>query len=272
MQQARSITVPKPRTKSAQLNNNPFMSEDGRPRRLRGAAIYSGSLRLAELSARIGFDAVWIEKEHSAIDWNQAEGMCIAIENGGGIPIIRVPSNDRRDILLSLEVGARIVVVPMINRPEQARQVVRHGKFPPLGERGYNSRTRGMGYGLNGMSTSSLDEVNQRNQLFVQIETREAVENLQAICAVEGIAGIFIGPGDLSLSYGWMGQLDNTSLIDTVLQIIRQAHDAGKTTGILVGPGPLLEAAIEAGCQLLIVGGDVADLTSAWSQLLNRVK
>jgi 4-hydroxy-2-oxoheptanedioate aldolase len=249
-----------------------FTDANGQPRCLRGVAMYTGSPRLAELAGRVGFDTVWIEMEHSPTDWNQAEAICIATENGGGVPTIRVPSGDRTHVLRALEVGARIVVVPMVNHPNQAKEVVRHGKFPPLGERGYNSRTRGVNYGLNGTFKSSLTDINQRVHLFVQIETREAVENLAGICDVEGISGIFIGPGDLSLSYGWAGQLDHPELIQVVSRVISAARKAGKLSGILVAPGPLLHAAVEAGSQLLIAGGDVADLTTAWSQLLGRIK
>ena len=76
-------------------------------------------------------------------------------------------------MLMALEVGARIVVVPMVDTAEQAREVVRHGKFPPIGERGYNARTRGVGFGLAGMSESLLAQINDSVHLFVQIETPE---------------------------------------------------------------------------------------------------
>lgn len=254
------------------IPRDPFLSAAGHPNCVVGVALYNGSARLAELAGRVGFDTVWIELEHSPTDWNQAEAMCIAAENGGAIPTIRVPSHKRHHILRALEVGARIVVVPMVNQPEQAREIVRHGKFPPLGERGYNNRTRGVGYGLNGTSKASLAEINRQVNLFVQIETRQAVENLHAICDVEGITGIFVGPGDLALSYGWGNQSDHPQLLEVVSRVIQAARKAGKVGGIFASPGPLLDTAVAAGSQLLIVGGDIADLTAAWSQLLGRIK
>src|SRR3954469_6339779 len=176
------------------MSSNPFIGSDGRPRLVRGVTIYTGSARLAEMAALVGFETVWIELEHSPISWNQAESMCAAIEAAGAVPTIRVPNWERPNVLLALEVGARIIVVPMVNTPEQAREVVRHGKFPPVGERGFNSRTRGVGFGLTGMTESLLAETNDSIHLFVQIETPEAVQNVEAICAVPGLAGIFIGP------------------------------------------------------------------------------
>jgi 2-keto-3-deoxy-L-rhamnonate aldolase RhmA len=253
------------------LSTDPFRNSDGQPRLVRGVTVYSGSARLAELAARIGFETVWIELEHSPTAWNQAEAMCAAIEAAGSVPTIRVPNWERPNVLLALEVGARIVVVPMVNTPEQAREVVRHGKFPPIGERGYNARTRGVGFGLAGMSESLLAEINESIHLFVQIETPEAVQNLAAICDVPGLSGIFVGPGDLSMNYGWVGQLNRPELIDIVTNVIRTAREAGKLVGIMVAPGALLTAAIEAGAQLVIEGGDIADVSLAWQKLLGSL-
>lgn len=250
------------------LPTDPFRTSQGGPRLVRGVTVYTGSARLAEMAARIGFEAVWIELEHSPTSWNQVEAMCAAIENAGAIPTIRVPNWERPNVLLALEVGARIIVVPMVNRPEQAREVVRHGKFPPIGERGYNARTRGVGFGLDGMSASLLAQINDSVHLFVQIETPEAVDNLLAICDVPGLSGIFVGPGDLSMNYGWVGKLDHPELIEIVSKVVRTARSAGKLVGIMVAPGPLLNAAIDAGAQFVIVGGDIADLSVAWQKLL----
>ena len=113
---------------------------------------------------------------------------------------------------------------------------------------------------------------NADTQLFVQIETRQAVENLDAIVQVEGLSGILIGPCDLSMSYGMMGRLDNPELIATVVDSIRIARNAGIRSAILVGPGPMLDAVLEAGCELIICGGDIANLTDVWTGLLDRLR
>jgi 2-keto-3-deoxy-L-rhamnonate aldolase RhmA len=260
-----------PKIRKLDLNANPFLTDEGQPRLVRGVTVYTGSARLAELAARIGFEAVWIELEHSPTAWNQAEAMCTAIEAAGSVPTIRVPNWERPNVLLALEVGARIIVVPMVNTAEQAREVVRHGKFPPIGERGYNARTRGVGFGIAGMTESLLAGINDSIHLFVQIETPEAVQNLAAICDVPGLAGIFVGPGDLSMNYGWIGQLNHPELIKIVTNVIRTARQARKLVGIMVAPGALLNAALDAGAQLVIVGGDIADVSLAWQKLLGNI-
>ena len=247
-----------------------FQDRFGRPRLLRGVAIYSGATRLAEMAARIGFETIWIEMEHGPADFGQVEALCMAAEAGGAIPTVRVPDGQRHHVLRALEVGARIVVVPMINAAQQAAQVVQYGKFPPLGVRGYNVRSRGVEYGLNGTGTG-FERANQRTHLFAQIETTEAVQNIDEICAVEGLSGIFIGPGDLSVSYGCTGELGGQRLIDVVCDCVRRARACGLHAGILVPPGAMLSAAIDAGCDLLFYGGDVAELGAAWPKLLASV-
>lgn len=255
----------------SKLPTNPFIDANGKPRLVRGVTIYTGSARLAEMAGRIGFETVWIELEHSPSSWNQVEAMCAAIEAAGSVPTIRVPNWERPNVLLGVEVGARIIVVPMVNTADQAREVVRHAKFPPVGERGYNARTRGVDFGIRGMTAALLAEKNESVHLFVQIETPEAVENLDAICAVPGLSGIFVGPGDLSMNFGWVGQLNHPELIEIVKKVIRTARKAGKLVGIMVAPGALLTAAVNEGAQLLIAGGDVADLSVAWTQLLGNL-
>ena len=121
---------------------------------LRGAAVITGSLKVCEMAGRIGFDLVWIEVEHGGSSWNEVEAQCMATESGGAIPAVRVPGHDRENVLRALEAGARLLVVPMVNDAETARALVRHGKFPPDGERGFNSRSRGLNYSLDPLQTA----------------------------------------------------------------------------------------------------------------------
>jgi 4-hydroxy-2-oxoheptanedioate aldolase len=247
-----------------------FTTPDGTPRRLRGVAIYSGATRLAELAARLGFDTVWIEIEHGPTGFQQAEHLCQAVEAGGGVGTVRVPDCQRCHVLRALEVGARIVIVPMVNEVAQAEEIVRHGTFPPRGARGFNTRSRGVAYGVADPLTS-FAEADARTFLFAQIETARAVENLDGICAVEGLAGVFIGPGDLSMSLGCPGKLADPRLIRTVCECIGRARAAGKHAGILVSPGPLLDAALDAGCDLAFCGGDLTNLIAPWKGLLESI-
>ena len=155
----------------------------------------------------------------------------------------------------------------MVNTYDEAVRIVQAGKFPPIGVRGYNTRTRGVGYGLNS-PTEAFAQANARTTLFAQIETLETVKNLPEICTIEGLDGVFIGPGDLSASMGCTGDLSNPNLIATVQQSVQIARSHNKHVGILTSPGPLLDAALEAGCDFIFAGGDITNLAKCWKELL----
>lgn len=237
-------------------------------RALRGVAVITGSLKIAEMAGRLGFDMVWIEVEHGGAGFSEVEALCMAAESGGAVPVVRLPDHDRHHILRALEVGGRIIVVPMINDADAARVIVEHGKFPPLGSRGFNTRSRGLNYGLGGDVKAAFAQANAGTHLIAQIETVEAAGNVEDICAVEGISGVLVGPGDLSVSLGRTGAFTDPELIALVADIMRRARAAGKHAGILVAPGPLLEAARAAGCDFFFCGGDVNDLAKAWRGVL----
>jgi 4-hydroxy-2-oxoheptanedioate aldolase len=247
-----------------------FSDANGNPRVLRGVAIVSGSPKIAEMAGKLGFDTVWIEVEHGGTTFAEVEILCMAAESGGAIPTVRLPNHHRENVLKALEVGAKIVVVPMVNNADIAKEIVTHGKFPPLGSRGFNTRSRGLNYGLDGLAEiqTVFARANAETHLIAQIETIEAAQNIEDICAVDGISGILIGPGDLSVSLGKTAAFTDPELIELVVKVIGTTRKAGKHAGILVAPGPMLDAAKAAGCNLMFIGGDINDLAKAWRGLL----
>lgn len=243
--------------------SNPWASG----RALTGAACITGSLKVAELAGRVGFDLVWIEVEHGGAGWDDVEAQCIATEAGGAVPCVRVPDHSRPSILRALEAGARLVIVPMIDDADAAREVVRHGKFPPLGRRGFNSRSRGLNYSLDPLG-DAFARADASTHLIAQIESMTAVGNVDAICAVEGIAGVLVGPGDLSADRGHPGDFSDPAYHEVVAGVMRRARAAGKHAGILAAPGPLLSAARTAGCDFFFCAGDINDLARTWRGVL----
>ncbi len=250
--------------------NDPFVDTHGRPRTVRGVTINSNAPRLAEMAGLLGFDTVWIDVEHGPPGFAEVEALCTAADAGGAIATVRIPDNQRHHVLRTVEVGGRIVVVPMVNTAAEARAIVEYGKFPPLGRRGFNQRSRGLRYGLE-PTLESFAAANARTHFFAQIETTDAVRNLDAICAVEGLAGVFVGPGDLSTSLGKMGAFTDTTVIAAAAEIIRRARLQGKHAGILAMPGPLLDAALAAGCDLVFAGSDLTNLATTWRSLLSAL-
>jgi 4-hydroxy-2-oxoheptanedioate aldolase len=236
---------------------------------LLGCSINTGSTRLAELAGMMGFDTLWIEMEHTSVDLRGAESLCVAAQASGAIPLIRTAGSERDQILQALEIGARIVVVPLVNDRATAERVVEFGRFKPAGKRGFNSRSRGVSYGMEPLDPAA---VNGRVTLLPQIETTRAVENLEEIISVPGISGVFIGPGDLSMDLGEPGNFTNPALIERVTWSIRRTREAGLHAGILAAPGPLLDAALDAGADLAIIAFDIAPLISSWRETLERYR
>ena len=247
-----------------------FVDANGQPRRVRGVTVNSGSPLLVRLAAQIGWESIWIELEHGPADFERVESLCTAADAGGIVPLVRLPDGERHHVLRALEAGARIILVPMVDDAEYARKIVDYGKYAPVGARGFNTRTPGMGFGLWDPS-EAMTQANARTHLFAQIETTAAVDNVDDILAVEGLSGVFIGPGDLSVNLGVTGQMTDPRLREMVLSCIEKAKAAGKLSGIFTLPGPLLDAAMEAGCELVICGGDVMNLARAWTQLLTEI-
>lgn len=246
-------------------DSDPFVGADGAPRVLSGAVLYAGSPRVAEMAARMGFDAVWIDMEHGGQGLRDAEQTCMAVEAGGGIPLVRTCGGDRDHVLRALEIGGRIIVVPMINDADAARRVAKWGKYRPLGERGFFRYSRGLRYGE---EDDWMAVANATRVLLPQIETLEAVNNLDGILAVEGVDGILVGPGDLSADMGRPGDFQNAEFLATVQDCLRKARAAGKHAGFLAPNPALIPPALEAGADLVVFANDLPVLRAAWAQSL----
>lgn len=245
--------------------DDPFLDDHGKSRRLLGCSINSGSTRAAELAGCLGFHVIWIEMEHTSADLRLAESLCVAAQAGGAVPLIRTAGSERDQILHALEVGGRIIVVPMVNTAAIARQVVTHGKFPPLGRRGFNTRSRAARFGIDPFHA---EQMNRENFLFPQIETLEAVRNIDAILDVDGLGGIFVGPGDLSTELGKPGHYENPALVEHVCLVISKARARGLHAGILAERPTLIDHAIGAGADLCVIASDVSAMIRTWRDVL----
>jgi len=123
---------------------------------LLGCCIDSASPAIAELAGILGFDFVWADLKHLSVDRTQAENFCRGAKAGGALSLLRAPGAERDHILHALEAGANLVVVPMVESPETAVAIVRHGKYAPLGMRGFNGSPRGMQYGVGQRADASF--------------------------------------------------------------------------------------------------------------------
>lgn len=184
---------------------------------------------VAEMVAHMGFDSITIDMQHGPISFDAALGMLQAISTTEVTPIVRVPVLEAGIIGRVLDAGAMGVICPMVNTAEQARALVSACRYPPQGTRSFGP-LRAWLYAGQDYHAKANDTV----LAFAMIETVEAMENLEAICAVEGLDGVYIGPSDLSLTHGLdpMADIGSEATLARIDHIRTVAHRAGKKVGM----------------------------------------
>lgn len=184
----------------------------------------------AELMSAAGFDFLTVDVEHSAVDVPQAQVLFQAIRAGNPdcAPLVRLPGNDYAITKRYLDAGAVGVIAPLINSPEQARELVRAVKYPPEGERGVGFCRANM-YGMH--FDEAIANANDQTLVCVQIEHIEGVRNIDETLSVPGVDAVFIGPYDLSASMGITAQFKHPDMQKAMRRIL----DACKEHGIVPG-------------------------------------
>lgn len=212
----------------------------------------------AELAANAGFDWLLIDGEHAPNDLRTLLGQLQAVAPYPGQPVIRPVVGDTALIKQVLDIGVQTLLVPMVESAEQARELVRAIHYPPQG-------VRGVGSALARASRWNsipgyLDKADEQMCLLVQIESREGLANLDAIAAVEGVDGVFIGPADLSASMGFRGNPGHPQVQAAIEDAIARIRQAGKAAGILSADEKLARRYIELGAAFVAVGVDTTVL------------
>lgn len=184
--------------------------------------------QIVEIIGLAGFDAAFIDMEHTSLDLHDVQSAVLAAERVGITPIVRTPGFDPAFILRLLDMGVQGIQVPHVSSVEIARAAVEAVRYPPLGERGMAAGSRAAEYGR----ITLLDHMAQSNReiiLACMIEDMEAVERIDEIAAVEGVDLLAVGPSDLSRSLGVSGQPDHPRLvaaIDRVREAVRRGAGA----------------------------------------------
>lgn len=209
----------------------------------------------AEILARAGFEWLGIDIEHTDIDFTSLAGVLRGMYGRGSVPVARVANNELMAIRRALDLGAMGVLVPLISTAEQARQAVASAKYPPQGVRGFAfCRANNWGADFDAYARSANDEV----AVVAMIETREGVSNIDEILAVDGIDGAFIGPYDMSGSYGIPGETDSSIVRDACRRVVGACERASKSAGLhIVQPTrQATEQALQDGFTLICLGID----------------
>jgi 4-hydroxy-2-oxoheptanedioate aldolase len=199
----------------------------------------------------MGFDAICIDTEHTAVDRAMLETLVAVTQSTPAAALVRVQGNDPLQIAAALDAGASGIVVPRIGSAEEALAAVAATRYPPVGERGFGP-ARASAYRADpGYLANANDDI----LLAVQVETRSAVEDLDAILAVDEVDLIFLGPGDLSVSLG-IG-FPSPELDRALADVVTRAQQAKKLTGIFVLSAEDAKRWLDAGVDLVMGPGEL---------------
>lgn len=217
---------------------NPVREKMLRGEKTLGTFMVIGSGTSAECIGLAGYDYVIIDAEHGPFDPENAVDFIRAAKLYGTTPFVRVPDPTRASVLKMLDAGAMGLIIPQINTIEEIRDIVRHGKYKPVGNRGV-APSVGTGfwqedYAQHGLA-QTFETANRETLLFPQCETIGCLENIEEIAAVDGIDGIFVGPFDLSVAMGIPLAFDTPEFKAALTRILAACKAAGKPTIIYAG-------------------------------------
>ncbi|MDY0297415.1 MAG: aldolase/citrate lyase family protein [Acidobacteriota bacterium] len=230
---------------------------------LRGIFVTLGIPETGEILSASGFDWLCIDTEHAPLSPIHVQRI-IQGTAGRCANLVRIAAATEVAVKQALDTGADGVIVPLVNSPEETRQVVAWARYAPEGRRGVGL-ARAHGYGKN--FRNYMERANKEIVVVVQAEQREAVEKIREIAAVPGLDGIFVGPYDLSASLGHPGEVDHADVSDAIQRIFAACRDAGKAAGVFGIDAPATRAYIVQGFTLVAAGVDAMVLGTAAADL-----
>ncbi len=221
----------------------------------------------AEIMANAGFDWVCVDTQHGVIDYQQMVAMLQAVSATNVTPLARVPWNEPGIIGKTLDAGARGVIIPMVNSVAEAEQAVRACRYAPAGARSYGP-LRATYYA----GSDYYEHANADVLCIVMIETKEAVSRVDDILAVPGIDAVYIGPADLSITYGLPPAPAQEAAVfnDALTKVVESCHAHGVVPGI-AGNRNTAPLRIEQGFRLVEVASDSGVLGIGAGEALKAV-
>jgi 2-keto-3-deoxy-L-rhamnonate aldolase RhmA len=248
-----------------------------RKRVLSGECVYGTMIRQARdpgapaIFAAAGFDFVFIDMEHGNYSTETVADLIRGAKSAGIATIIRVPHLETHFISRVLDAGAEGIMVPMTSTRQQAEEIVRFSKYTPLGQRGFGTQTGQTDYKPL-KASEFMKEANENTLIVAQIETREAIENIEATLDVEGIDVGLIGPNDLSISMGIPDQMGSEIITKAIDKVVESAKKKGKASGIHIGNIEALKKWRTKGMTVLAYSTDIGFMYNASKSNLEELK
>ena len=219
---------PKPPASEPAVWRNPVKRRLAEGRTAVGLVISTNNLEIAVHSARLGFDFLWIEMEHSPVTLEGLRNIVLGTRGLKAIPIARTPVNELWQAKRVLDAGALGVVFPFTNTPELARRAVAGCRYPPVGLRGSGASLAQLSWPA---PEGYYDFADREVLTIAMIEDAQGVENIEAIAATPGLDLLFVGPSDLSFSLGYRGRQNEPGLQAAIARVVEVGKRHGKFLG-----------------------------------------
>jgi 4-hydroxy-2-oxoheptanedioate aldolase len=223
----------------------------------------------AEVVAGAGFDWFLIDTEHTPADIETVLRQLQAISAYPTTPIVRVPWNDMVTIKRILDLGVQTLLIPQVTTVEEAKNAVAFAQYPAAGMRGVAGTTRATGFGR---IKDYFKNADAEICILIQLETETALKNLEAVAAIDGVDGIFIGPADLHASVGYLGEVAHEKVMPMIDQAITRIVKTGKAAGILTSSEENARRWLKLGATFVAVGSDVGVLARGADALVAKFR
>ncbi len=234
-----------------------------------GTWLMSAAPSTAEALGNAGFDFLVIDMEHVPVDAPQLVELLRTVAGTPATSVTRLPWNDTVMVKRALDAGAQSIMFPFVQNAEEARRAVAATRYPPDGNRGVAAMHRASRYGA---VQNYLKNAAEELCVIVQIETLPALAELAAIAAVPGVDSIFIGPGDLSASMGYLGDIGNAAVQEKLREGAQHCKALGVPCGI-VGPNPdMVGRFLDYGYTWVAVGSDLSFMVGRGQEWLARMR
>ena len=223
----------------------------------------------AEAMSKMGWDTITIDMQHGQNDYNLSISMLQSIVNSNSIPFVRVPWNEPGIIMRMLDLGAVGIIAPMINSKYDCENFISYCYYPPRGQRSFGPMRAQLIYGSDYYRNSNNNIIS-----LAMIETKQAVENIDEILSVPDLTGVYIGPADMSSSYGFEPKFDvmEDPVYSNIKMIVKKAKDKGKIAGIHNGSIKYAKEMIELGYNFVTISSDYRSMVTYAQNVVNEMK
>jgi len=223
----------------------------------------------AEAFGKMGWDAITVDMQHGQADYSSSIAMLQALSSSTSTPMVRVPWSEPGIIMRMLDLGVLGIIAPMINTKEDCEKFVSYCYYPPIGQRSFGPMRAQLIYG-----SDYFTNANENILSFAMIETQQAVNNLDEILSVPNLTGVYIGPADMSSSYGMKPKFDvkEDPVFSNIKLIAKKANAKGKIAGIHNGTTQYAKEMIDLGFKLVTISSDFRSMSTHAQSVIDEMK